>query len=203
MKLSKLLLATAGATVLLGALVSSAAARNFSVSNQNISAMWSSVILRGPFGGSTDCHLTLEGSLHSRTIAKVAGSLIGHITKAILGRCEAGTATIHSATLPWSVRYSGFEGALPNIRSIIVHVIDAGFSVRTTEGVTCNVITTAAQPGIGTFHRNTATHELTEAGISGRIRTDCLGIEGTLSVPASGAISLLGTPSTLISVSLI
>jgi len=207
MKLSKLLLATVSATVLLGALVSSASARNFSVSNQNISAMWSSVHFAGPFGGLTDCHLTLEGSLHSRTFAKVAGSLIGYITRAILGRCETGTATIEQERLPWHVSYSGFEGALPNIRSIFVHVVGASFRVRTTEGITCHVVTTAAEPARGIFHRNTATHEITEAGIEGRIRTgaECFGATGILSTApeSSGSVSLLGTPNVRISVSLI
>jgi len=204
MKRVKLLLAAAGTTVLLGALVSSASARNFSISNQSISAMWSSVHFEGPFGGITDCHLTLEGSFHSRTAAKVQGSLIGYITKATLGRCEVGTATIHQERLPWHIRYSGFEGALPNIRSLIIHIIGASFQGRTTEGITCHFVTTAAQPGIGRTHRDTATHELTEAGIEGRIRTtECLGAEAILSTARSGAISLLGTPNVRISVSLI
>jgi hypothetical protein len=207
MKLSKLLLATVGATVLLGALVASASARNFSVSNQNISAMWSSVHFTGPFGGLADCHLTLEGSLHSRTIAKVAGSLIGYITRAILGRCEAGTATIEQERLPWHISYSGFEGALPNITSIFIHVVGASFHVRTTEGITCHVLTTATEPARGILHRSTATHEITETGIEGRIRAggECLNATGTLSTApeSSGAFSLLGTSNVRISVSLI
>jgi len=204
MRLVKLLLAAAGTTVLLGALVSSASARNLSISNQSVSAMWSSVRFTGPFGGAADCHLTLEGSLHSRTSAKVIGSLVGYITRAILGRCEAGTATILQESLPWHDRYSGFLGTLPNITSLILHAVGMSFRIRTPEGVICHVLNTAAEPVAGTFHRSTATHEITEVGISGRIRTgaECLGAEGTLS-SVSGALSLLGTPNTRISVSLI
>jgi hypothetical protein len=204
MKRVKLLLAATGTTVLLGALVSSASARNFSISNQDISAMWSEVSFEGAFGGRSGCHLTLEGSMHSRTSAKVAGSLVGYITRAILGRCEVGTGTILQERLPWHLRYSGFQGALPNITSSIVHIIGASFSIRTPEAVICHILTTAAQPGIGTFHRSTATHEITEAGIFGRIRSgeECLGSEGTLN-SESGAVSLLGTSNVRISVTLI
>ena len=193
MKIWKLLLATVSASVLLGALVSSASARNVSVSNQNISGMWSSVEFELP-GGPVRCEVTLEGSLHSRTFAKVIGSLIGHITKAILGPCHSpGTATILSATLPWSVRYSGFTGALPNINSITIHVIGASFRASNTS-VNCLAFSTEARPAVGILHRNTATHAITEAGISGRLptRAECLGIEGTFRSD-SGAISLLGT----------
>jgi len=204
MKKSKLLLAATGATVLLGALVSSASARNLSTSTQSISAMWSSVTFSGAFGTS-DCHLTLEGSMHSRTMQKSSGSLVGYITRAILGGCPQGTATILQETLPWHMRYSGFEGALPNIRSFILHTIGVSFRIREGGGFSCHIVTTAAQPGIATTHRSTATQELTEVGVSGRIRTtgeECLGLEGTF-LSVSGAISVLGTSSTRISISLI
>ena len=95
MKTCKLLVAAAGATVLLGVLVSSASARNFSVSNQNLSVMWRSLEFALP-GATTRCAVTLEGSLHTRTLPKVAGSLIGYVTKAILGPCSFGTATLLS-----------------------------------------------------------------------------------------------------------
>jgi len=202
MKLSKLLLATVGASVLLGALVSSASARNLEVSNQSISAMWSDVHFTGI--GRTNCHLTLEGSLHSRTMPKMIGSLIGYITRAILGRCEEGTATISRESLPWHVTYSGFQGTLPNITSLITHVIGASFHIREPFGIRCHVRLTPERPGVGTFHRNITSHEITEVSISGRIRTTECGAEGTLSTPAnSGALSLLGTSNVRISVSLI
>jgi hypothetical protein len=201
MKILKLLLATVGASVLLGALVTSASARNFSITNQSISAMWREVIFAGGFG-ETNCELTLEGSFHSRSMPKVLGSLVGYITSAILGPCPRGTATISRESLPWHLRYSGFEGALPNIRSIILHVVGASFFIREPIfGIRCHVLTTSAQPGVGTFHRSTVSHEITEAGISGRIRTTECGSEGTLS-SVSGAVSLQGT-TTRISVSLI
>jgi len=203
MKIGKLLLATVGATVLLGALISTASARNFSVSNQSISGMWSSVEFNLP-SGAVRCHVTLEGSLHSRTFAKVLGSLMGYITKAILGPCVSpGTATILTETLPWHVSYSGFRGTLPNIDSIIVHVTGASFRVNNGRE-NCLARSEAGRPAIGQFHRNTVSHEITEASISGRLPTgiECLGIQGTFTSD-SGAISLLGTQNVRISVSLI
>jgi len=202
MKIGKVLLATVGVSVLLGALVSTATARNFSVSNQNISSMWSSLEFNLP-SGTTRCHFTIEGSFHSRTAAKVIGSLVGLITKAILGPCAAGTATVLTATLPWHVRYSGFTGSLPNITSIIGHAISVSFRVA-NEGTNCLARSTEARPAIGTFHRNTTTKEITEVGVSGRIATgiECLGIEGTFTSD-SGTVSLVGTSNVRISISLI
>ena len=95
MKLCKLLLAAVGATVLLGSLVSSASARAFSVDNSNIRAAFREVRFHFP-EATVICQVTLEGSLHSMTIAKTIGSLIGYITRATLGPCQAGTATTTS-----------------------------------------------------------------------------------------------------------
>jgi hypothetical protein len=200
MKTCKLLLAAAGATVLLGTLVSSAAARNFSISNQNIRASFSSVVFSG--FGNTRCHLTLEGSLHSRTMPKVSGSLIGYITSAVLGPCATGTATISRERLPWHVRYHGFIGALPNITSLITHVIGASFRIREPFGITCHVVTTAASPAIGIFHRNTITHRLEHVGIEGEIATTDCGAHGILSSD-SGSVSLSGAGHTSVFLSLI
>jgi hypothetical protein len=203
MKIFKVLLATAGATVLLSGLVSSASARELSLSNQSFRAAFSSVEAAG-FGGIIRCQVTLEGSFHSRTLRKAAGTLIGYITRAISGPCSGGTTTILTSTLPWHVRYSGFVGALPEITSISSHVIGASFRVRESAGIACLVRTTATEPGVVTYHRNTTTHEITEAGINGRIRTgpECLTIPGTFTSD-SAPVSLLGTSSTRITVTLI
>ena len=136
MKLWKLLLASVGATVLLGALVSTASAGRFEVSNQRIRAIFRAVEFHLP-ESTTRCELTIEGSLHSRTTVKRLGTLLGYITRADLGACAAGTATIQQLTLPWHVRYSGFSGTLPEISSIITHVIFVGFRVGESGGTAC------------------------------------------------------------------
>jgi hypothetical protein len=203
MKICKLLLAAAGATVLLGALVSSASAGRFEINTQAIRSQWRSVEFRLP-GGITRCEVTLEGTLHSRTMVKTIGSLIGYITRAILGPCVAGTAaTILTETLPWHVRYSGFTGVLPEITSLIVHVIGAAFRVQEPRRLICLARSTAARPGIGTFHRDTVTHLLTEVGIGGTIPTgaECFGAEGEFASD-SGVVSQSNS-NTRVNVSLI
>lgn len=149
MKCCKLLLAAIGATVLLGAAVGSASARILSTSSQTYRVAFASVRYRGPFG-TTDCVVTLEGSLHSRTIAKVAGSLIGYITVGALGACTAGTATILRETLPWHVRFHSYTGTLPNITSIRM-ATDTHFKIRAPEGITCLHASTPEAPAFLIF----------------------------------------------------
>jgi hypothetical protein len=59
MKLFKLLLTAAWATVLLGTLVSPASAGRLSMSNQQIRSTWSTVTFSGGFGAFR-CHLTMD-----------------------------------------------------------------------------------------------------------------------------------------------
>jgi hypothetical protein len=118
------------AAVMLACVVSSASARSLSISNQNIRVTWRSL----EFDGTVvviRCPVTLEGSFHSRTIAKVERSLIGAITRANVaqdacanGRLIAfnGTEPYNGGTapqtLPWHLTYESFGGTLPNISSI-------------------------------------------------------------------------------------
>ena len=199
MELSKLLLATVGATVLLGALVGGASARNVSVSNQSFRSTFRAVTFEGAFGRIA-CEVLLEGSLHNRTFAKRVGSLIGYITQAILRPCATGTATILRETLPWHVRYAGFAGTLPNITSLTVHVIN--FSFRWREPfATCLARSTEARPWIITFNRNVTTRRLTSAEIGGTVPTDCFGQEGSFRSDR-GTVTLVGN-TTAITVTLI
>jgi hypothetical protein len=192
MRLRKLILATVGATVLLGALVGSASARNISLSNQFIETQWRAVTFTGPFSTRIVCEVHLSGSLHRRTLAKSVGSLIGYITQAEFGNnaCSTGRATILRETLPWHVRYLGFVGTLPNITRIIVNVIRASFFVEDGGLVECLAASTVTRPATGTFDRNVATRILTTATIGGTI--PCDGINGILSSEAA-QVFLLGT----------
>jgi hypothetical protein len=203
MKLCKLLLASVAATMLLGALVSSASARNFEVSNQRIRAIFSEVNFH-LLGGTTECHVTIEGSLHTRTMAKVIGSLIGYITRVDLGLCPVGTATVLTSTLPWHVRYSGFQGVLPRITSIITHVIDSSFRVREPGGITCLIRSTTTEPESVNYHRNPTTGQVETAEIGGTLRTgfECFGASGSFRSDR-GRLSLSNSSTVLILVSLI
>jgi hypothetical protein len=192
MKSCKLFLAAVGATMLLGSLVSSASARNFSTDNQSFRAAFSAVEFHLP-ETTVRCHVTLEGSMHRRTVTKVIGSLIGYITRAILGPCQTGRATILRETLPWHVRYSGFQGTLPNITSVITHVIGVSWRFAGSEGFpNCLARSIATEPVVGRYHRDASNH-LT-AGIEGTIRTgaECLGIAGSFRSD-SPRVVLLGT----------
>jgi len=198
MKLSKLLLATIGATVLLGALVGSASARSFSTTSQTLRATFREVRFNGAFGNIT-CQVTLEGSLHARTIAKTVGSLIGYITAAVLGPCAEGQATILRETLPWHARYLAFTGTLPNIVTIRINVTGASFRIREPLA-TCLATSTAEAPAIGTFNRNTTTGALETAEIGGTIPTTC-GVNGTFA-SNRGPVTVLNS-TTRITVTLI
>jgi len=193
MKLFKLLLSVAGATVLLGALVSTASAGRLSSSHATLRSTFSRVDFTGGFG-TVECAITLEGSLHSRSINKVPLGLIGSITRAIVGVCPRGSATILQESLPWNVRYMSFTGTLPNITAINVRVLYPAFRIREpTFGITCLALTENEEPSFGTFSRDTVSRTLTTARITGEVETDC-GTSGTLSSNA-GPITVLNSTS--------
>jgi len=186
MKFSKLILAVVGATVLLAALTSAASAGRFSASSQKFAVLFRRMDFSGGLGGTVECEVLLEGSLHSRTLAKVVGSLIGYITKATVLRCARGSATIRQESLPWHRRYASFSGTLPNITSTSETVTGAEWTVREPGGITCSV-TNATNTGTNTLTSRT----VTRTTVSGRAR--CGGFfEGTLSATETNIAELLG-----------
>jgi hypothetical protein len=199
-KFGRTLLAIVGATILLGALVGAASARNFSVSNQNLRATFRSVEYGGGFGTSK-CDVTIEGSFHQRTIAKVLRALTGYITRAIIQKpCLVGDATILTATLPWHVTYAGFSGTLPDITAISANVVGAAFgAIEPAFGFACLSRSTAESPQTVTFNRE-AGGAITTALAGGTIPTSC-GLNGTLR-GTSSTLTLLGA-TTRITVTLI
>jgi len=136
MKFSKPLLAVVGATVLLGALVTSASANRLENSSQTFKATWTRMNFRGGFG-TVECEVSLAGSFHSRSITKTV-QLIGYITAATVIRCARGGATINQTSLPWHLEYRSFVGTLPNITGITMRVIGAEWNIREpTFGAIC------------------------------------------------------------------
>jgi hypothetical protein len=106
---AKLTIAALTAALLLANAIASAPARNFEFSAQNIRVTWSKMEYH--IGeGIQRCAFTLEGSLHSRSISKVAGALVGAITRA------SGCGTPRS--FPWHLTYESFTGTLPFITSV-------------------------------------------------------------------------------------
>ncbi|HEX7289664.1 MAG TPA: hypothetical protein VF250_00940 [Conexibacter sp.] len=189
MRVGRTLLAIVGATVLFGALATAASARNLSTSNQQIRANFREIRFSGLFG-TTNCQVTIEGSFHERTTAKVVGRLVGYISRAAMGPCATGTVTILNETLPWHVRYSGFTGSLPNITAIGGDAINVSFRVRTPEGFNCLSRSTAERPVIGTFNRLVATGAVASATVGGEIETTC-GIPGAFATDNAPVRQLL------------
>jgi hypothetical protein len=187
MKLFKLLLAVAGATVLLGALVSTASARDVRSSSSTFRATFPRVRFSGGFG-TIECAISLEGSFHVAIIEKVVGRLFGYITRAPIDgtHCTGGSATILQASLPWHIRYASFSGTLPNFTSFNFSAVGAQFNLKEAVfGIEC-----LASGGTitGAFNRE-AGGILTSARIGGESPTSC-GINGRLEGTSNSVTAL-------------
>jgi hypothetical protein len=179
MRLTKLALAAVGATIVLGVLAGPGAARSLSVSSQRMRASFSSLGLSGGWG-STSCEVVVEGSVHTRTSAKVADALVGYITGGSVGSCRIGGATLLRESFPWHVRYIGFSGTLPNITSVREKIIDSAFVIREPLfGIACLFRSTEREPLFATFSVSGGT--LTSVSASGTITSSNCGITGTSS----------------------
>jgi hypothetical protein len=198
-KLAKTLLLIAGATVLLGAPTASSSARSLSTSSQTLRATFRELTFRGAFGNAS-CAVTVEGSFHARTMAKVVNSLTGLITRAELGTCTAGSVTVLRETLPWHIRYDSFTGILPNITSVRARVV--GVQARVREALlTCLLTSTEEAPVTVTFLREVASRSITTAFVGGTgIETTCARV-GAFESDA-GPVTVLGS-ATRITVTLI
>ena len=191
MKLGKLLLAIVGATVLLGALVSSASARNFSVSEQRVTALWTRMNFIGGFG-IVECEVKLSRSFHARTFTKTVNSLIGYITEGTVLRCARGSATINQASFPWHLRYRSFAGTLPNITSLSDTVTGAEWRFRDPFDITCTV-SSASSAMILTYSVSSGT--ITSADVSGT--SPCGSFTGRIEGTTTNVTNSAGTRITL------
>jgi len=177
-------LATAVAFALLASLTAPSPARNLSSSETAAGVTFARLEFRGGFG-TTRCNVTLTQVLHSRTMPKVLESLMGLITEASVGNCEAGSATILSAALPWHVRYAGFTGELPNVASIFSKLVGLAYRIREPLGIECLLTGTASSPATAT--------EMREAG--GRVATFVMG--GTVPTTCGRNGQLAGISSSI------
>src|SRR5689334_4686012 len=107
------------AALLLSAAISTASARNLSVSNQNIRVTWSRLEFRSP-AVTVRCRVTLEGSFHRATIAKTRGTLVGAVTRADVDTANCTNARATAEGLPWHITYEGFVGTLPRITEVLL-----------------------------------------------------------------------------------
>ncbi len=125
--------------------VSTASANRLSVDDRTFRGSFAAINVSAAGSNAATCPMTLAGTFHSSTIAKVARSLIGHITTASLGRCSTGGATILRETLPWHVTYRSFTGTLPNITAMATNIVGLSMSVQ-VGGETCLLRTTTTNP---------------------------------------------------------
>jgi hypothetical protein len=160
---SKLTIALLTTLALLAVGVGAADARRLELSERRIRVVWEAVeraIFINMNIGVT-CQFTLEGSFHSRTLAKVSGQLVGYITKAYRHAClpegEQGEVFILNGqevlpdlmlagdSLPWHIRYDSFSGTLPNIAGIRLQIINFSFLLYRF-GVGCLYSSTGERP---------------------------------------------------------
>ena len=135
-------LAAVTVTMLVAIAVSNAAARNLSTNERFFRIAWSSLeFTETAFGIGIRCPITMEGSFHNVTIAKVLGSLIGNVTRTSLKNesCTGAHMTILVERLPWGISYQGFTGRLPAIETLKILLIRPAFrlEIRSIFSINC------------------------------------------------------------------
>ncbi|MGN6189503.1 MAG: hypothetical protein ACTHOE_11425 [Conexibacter sp.] len=170
---------------LLAATVGAASARNFSFSSQTERIAFAELKFTG--GEITvSCRLTLEGSFHSRTTAKIREALVGAVTAVTGGHpCNGGEAFAFNGvertpnTLPWHIQYDSFEGTLPSSISGITLILSrfrfliqqplicsASYGNETDKVfIRVNLASGVIQEGAPIAGRNTVTRVTTLSGI--------------------------------------
>jgi len=197
------------AAALLASVVGAASARNFSFTTRNLRAVFTPVTYAEPFNFyNIRCNVTMEGSLHETTAAKVLETLIGYVTRAIASHpCAGGESWAWNGTegaltgnvnsLPWHIRYAGFTGTLPNIATIRINLIRPKFSIN--NGICLGTY----QPAVQRFILNVAAGRTATLSPEGELSSAIEGTcpEGRFS-GTSNTATQLGT-TTAISISLI
>jgi hypothetical protein len=174
---SKLLFAGLAAAALLAAAVTLASANRLAVSEQQFRQIFTNLRFEAA-GHNVNCAVTLEGSFHSRTMAKVLESLIGYVTLASVTACTGGTARVLSESLPWHIHYLGFGGTLPIITSVKLGLAGAAFRIETSAG-SCLTQTSDAHLAVGIVN--------VEAGVVTELR-----VEERTGIPLGGLCVFLG-----------
>jgi hypothetical protein len=187
-RLSTLAFACAGAL----ALTAVASAARLSLSSGTLRATFASFEVIPSGLPTARCALTLEGSLHSQTVAKVAGALIGQVTRGIVGTCGNGSITVEG--LPWHITYGSFAGALPNITSVMTRLVGPRIRIRDSGlGLTCTFVFSGERPISGNLTRE-AGRALTTIALAGSAPSPDCGIGGSVS-GTSTSLSALGSSS--------
>jgi len=177
----RLALAMVAATAFLSLAISSASARRIEISEPRFRIVWAAFTVAGNGVEEVRCPVTLEGSLHSRTISKLSGDLIGYVTHAAIasGSCTGGTAAFLTESLPWHIQYLGFSGTLPNITTLRWIVVGLRYQL-VVGGFTCLTGSTQSSP---------AGINMSIASGVMRTATD----DETLTIPLEGVCSFVGS----------
>jgi hypothetical protein len=138
----KLVMGGLAAAMLLAFAVGTASARRIQVSEQRFYFIWSSLEFEFGTGSAISCPVTLLGSFHSRTIAKVSGQLIGYLTHVDVREASCSMRALIE-TLPWHVQYNSFAGPLPAINRVRLALVNARFLFG---GIACLYTATQARP---------------------------------------------------------
>lgn len=177
------------AVALAFALATAASARQFSLSHQEFRIVWAPLEFSGAEGAvSIRCVVTMEGSFHARTLAKVVQALVGYITRSTVATsaCTGGRMATLAESLPWHVRYGSFSGALPNITSIALEIVGLTFLFEDGLMYACLYTATAASPAGGSL----------TVGAGGRISG--FSLDGTRAFPLTRRLGgVLACPSTM------
>jgi hypothetical protein len=194
---SKLLFAALTSALVLAAVVGSASANRLSQNEQGFRVTYSPLTFTPSFGTAARCRVTLEGSFHSRTISKVAGALIGFVSRASVGPCESGNARVNLETLPWHIQYATFEGTLPAIASITQNLIRPSFTIQgEIFGLRVNCrYTTPSQGGINTRESRGA---ITSQNPDGTVTTSETGGCPTGTQSGIGTVTGLGNTTPIV-----
>jgi len=194
---SKLALIGFGATMLMAFAIGTASARNLSISNQNIRMTFNNIELIGEEISTTSCHLTLEGSFHTRTLVKTPNTLVGLLTRVTTANCNH---PVRILTLPWHIRYAGFSGTLPNITLIIAKAVGVAIDIEPGVGFQCLTEATLEFRAV----RDTATRVLTgvtiptqEVALGSGGGFGCPVSTGSLSSNGTGGVTVLGAATSL------
>jgi hypothetical protein len=166
---SQIIIAALIAACALAAIVGTANARRLALSENHILAHFRALTFEGGIGPQIVCAVSIEGSFHSRTLEKIARSLIGYISEVRVKRpCTGGEAWARTTqegrtpeSLPWHILYERFIGALPRIEGIELTLDNAAFLVSIPGIGDCLFKATPTSPMRGIVNREVATGRVT------------------------------------------
>lgn len=190
--LAGVLAATAFALVL----AVSASANHLSSSATTFRAVWAHMETRfSTESTAIRCPMTIEGTLHAATMSKVAGALIGYVTRASLSSaaCTGGEGVLAAESLPWHLEYERFAGTLPSISAMEFQIVNPTINLIPIGGSRCTARAEARHPLHGRVSLEAGRITSIEASASGIPLTG----EGLCSLATDEVLASASTVTTL------